>query len=180
MILKNVKAVKINGMRLSVEYTDDVNKLEGDNFGLINHAAGTIHIKKSMDEWMRSKTLWHEIAHSISYIYKIQESKENSDYEFNEREASRLAAALNSLEIEYYDLNHGEIKEPTWQELGRSKPRDGQTCILKNHKTGREKYICAKWHNGGDKFDADGGNYLFDPQIMWVSFDQRLWEKLNE
>lgn len=102
MILENVKAVIINGMRLDVEYTDDVNKLQGDNLGNINHTNATICIKESMVPWMKSQTLWHEIVHSLSYLYKIQEPKNNPDYEFNERETGRLASALNFLEFEYY------------------------------------------------------------------------------
>lgn len=103
MILENVKAVIIKGMRIEVEYTDNINKLEGDNLGNINHSNAIIYIKKSMVPWMQSQTLWHEIAHSICFLYKIIESENCPKIEFNERETSRLASALNNLKIEYQE-----------------------------------------------------------------------------
>jgi hypothetical protein len=177
MILKNVKAVIVNGMRLDVEYTDDVNNLQGDNLGNINHSNAIIYIKKSMVPSMQSRTLWHEVVHSIGFLYKVIESEDNPEIEFNERETSRLASALNSLEIEREEPEEKEkISGCKWSFLFDERPGDGVICIVK----GKEwaNFECAKWDDKEDAFILDNGDKYFNQKTLWICFSQGLWENL--
>ncbi len=100
MKINDVTQVSVNGMPFSVNYTDSVSYLAGDNLGSINHSAQEIAIKKSMAPHMRSLILWHEIAHAIAYQFRLFRGVDGGD-DHDEEQIRLLASALNSVEIRF-------------------------------------------------------------------------------